>query len=416
MKLTQKAYRQWLSHLKADIRQAQVRNAVQVNTSLLFLYWYIGRQIVEKIEREAWGTKIIDRLAEDLRLEFGDNTGFSVRNLKYMRKFAELHPDFAIVQPPVAQLQKSSKPLPAKGFKSNLIVQPVVAQLDFLDKNQLAQQLVAQISWSHHLVLMDKVDDSEERLWYTQKTIENGWSKTILIHQIESGLYERQAKAKKITNFNQTLPPLQSALANEMLKDPYKFALQGLTETATERDLENLLVHHITSFLLELGAGFAFVGKQVHVKVGKKDHYLDLLFYHLHLHCYVVIELKMQEFEPGHASQLNLYLNLVDDFIRKKGDNNTIGILLCKEKDSFEVEYTLRGLNKPIGVSKYQLSKFLTEDLRKSVVDKWQVDIPANVSAVNRLLGKTKAGKPKKSVAKKTSSTKAKIISKKRKK
>ncbi len=317
-------YAEFLADLKKRIRRARIKAALSANRELILLYWEIGRMILERQKEEGWGSKVIDRLAQDLRREFPDMKGFSARNLKYMRAFAEAYPD-----------------------------------------KEFVQQVAAQIPWFHHCTLLDKVKDPAERIWYIQQTIEHGWSRNVLVHQIESGLYYRKGKA--ITNFDRTLPAPQSDLAQEMLKDPYVFDFLGLTEDIRERELEKQLITRIRDFLLELGVGFAFVGSQVHLEVGGEDFFLDLLFYHLKLRCYVVIELKTGEFKPEYAGKMNFYLSAVDDLFRHPDDRPSIGIILCKSKNKVIVEYALRDTTKPIGVSSYRLTRALPEEIKSSL-------------------------------------------------
>lgn len=311
-------YEKFLVRIKAQVSKAQVRAGLAVNRELVLLYWSIGRQILERQQREGWGAKVIDRLAQDLGRAFPGIKGFSSRNLKYMRAFAEAWPDEAIVQ-----------------------------------------QLAAQIPWFHNCVLLDKVAGPAEREWYIRATIQHGWSRNVLVHQMESGLYQRQGKA--ITNFDRALPAPQSELAHQVLKDPYNFDFLGLGEETAERELEQALIEHIRSFLLELGVGFAFVGSQYHLEVGGKDFYLDLLFYHTRLRCYVVIDLKVSEFQPEFSGKMNFYLSAVDDLLRQPDDQASIGIILCKEKNRVVVEYALRDTRKPMGIAEYRLR--LTEKL-----------------------------------------------------
>jgi predicted nuclease of restriction endonuclease-like (RecB) superfamily len=315
------AYAVFLSDLKQRIRQAQVRAALSVNRELVLLYWQIGSGILERQEREGWGSKVIDQLSQDLRREFPSMKGFSSRNLKYMRAFAESYPDA-----------------------------------------QFVQQVAAQIPWFHNCVLLDKVTEFTEREWYVRQTIEHGWSRSILTMQIESGLYRRQGTA--LTNFNRTLPSPQSDLAQQVLKDPYNFDFLELGQEASERDVEQKLVLSVRKFLLELGVGFAFVGQQYHIEVGDQDFYIDLLFYHLKLRCFVVIELKAVEFQPEFAGKINFYLSAVDDLLRHPDDKPSIGIILCKSKNKVVAEYSLRDTNKPIGVSSYQLTEALPDSLK----------------------------------------------------
>lgn len=317
-------YGEFLETLKVQIRQAQLRAALAVNRELVLLYWKIGCEILTRQKEQGWGSKVIEQLSQDLRSTFPDMKGFSVRNLKYMRKFAETYPDESIVQ-----------------------------------------QLAAQIPWFHNCVLLDKVKSSDERLWYVEQTIEQGWSRNVLVHQIESGLYHRQSKA--ITNFERTLPQPQSDLAQQILQDPYNFDFLSLDREARERDLERGLLQHLREFLLELGVGFAFVGSQYHLEVGGEDFYLDLLFYHLRLRCFVVIDLKMGSFKPEYSGKMNFYVAAVDDLLRHQDDRPTIGIVLCKSRNKTIVEYSLRDMQQPIGVSTYQVKEELPEELQKNL-------------------------------------------------
>jgi predicted nuclease of restriction endonuclease-like (RecB) superfamily len=318
-------YQQLLISLKQRIRTSQIRAALAVNRELILLYWQIGREILLRQSQEGWGAKVIDRLSQDLQAEFPELKGLSSRNLKYMRAFAEAYPE-----------------------------------------NEFVQQLVAQIPWGHNVVLLDRVKDSNARLWYAQQVTTNGWSRNILSIQIESQLYQRQGQA--VTNFETTLPPDRSDLARATLKDPYVLDFLCLGIEAQERELESALVQHIEKFLLELGAGFAFVGKQFPLEVGGQDFRLDLLFYHLKLRCYVVIELKVDEFKPEYAGKLNFYLSAVDDLLRHPDDEPTIGILLCRSKNGVVAEYALRDINKPMGVA--QWTQALTKSLPDPLVSK----------------------------------------------
>lgn len=317
-------YRSWLAALKADIRATQLRASVTVNRELVLMYWRIGRDILERQAKDGWGSKVVERIAHDLSAEFPDMRGFSSRNLQYMRAFAEAWPDAAIVQ-----------------------------------------QAAAELPWFHLCTLLDKVKNREHRAWYLANAIKHGWSRSVLVMQIESRAHERTGRAT--TNFRTSLPAPQSDLAREALKDPYRFDFLGLGAEALERDVEDALVAHISRFLLELGAGFAFVGRQVHLEVGGEDFYLDLLFYHLRLRCYVVVELKAGEFRPEHAGKLNFYLSAVDSLLREPPDNPTIGILLCKTKNRVVAEYALRDTTKPIGVAEFQLVQALPEALDTSL-------------------------------------------------
>jgi predicted nuclease of restriction endonuclease-like (RecB) superfamily len=358
MKLT-KSYKSWLTELKQNISQVRLQTSMQVNANMLLVYWYIGKQILEKQELHGWGAKVVEVLAQDLQKAFPDTKGFSVRNLKYMRRFVELYS-------PTLEVYSLPK------NKKTSIVQTVSAQLENSSANLIVQTLSAQlgnsslfnISWSHHVLLMDKAGDTEERLWYIKQSIENGWSVRVLDYQISTSLYKRQHKKQKSTNFHLTLPKEQSDLANQILKDPYNFEFLQISKDTTERELEIHLTNHIQQFLLELGAGFAYVGRQFKLKLGRKEYFLDLLFYHLHLRCFIVIELKMGEFEPEFAGKMNAYLNALNKEYKKPHDNPSIGIILCNSKDEIEVEYALQGLQHPIGVSEYKTIHALPKNLR----------------------------------------------------
>ena len=317
-------YAAWLAELKTRIHTAQQRATLAVNRELVLLYWQIGRDILDRQGREGWGAKVIERLAQDLRNAFPDMKGFSRANLMYMRAFAEAWPDAEIVQ-----------------------------------------QAVGQLPWGHNLVLLTKLKTPEQRLAYARRAIEHGWSRNVLNIHIERRLLEREGKA--ITNFDARLPKPHSDLAHESLKDPYLFDFLGVGDEAGERAIEDAIVHHITRFLLELGAGFAFVGRQVHIEVGGDDFFIDLLFYHLKLRCYVVIELKAGAFKPEHAGQLSFYLSAVDAQMKAEQDGPTIGLLLCKSKNKVVAEYALRDSSKPIGVAEYQLIEALPADLQTSL-------------------------------------------------
>jgi predicted nuclease of restriction endonuclease-like (RecB) superfamily len=356
--LLENSYVAVISKIKSEIETARLKAAVSVNQHLLILYWKIGKIILQQQSSEGWGTKVIERLSNDLGREFPEMKGVSVRNLKYMRAFAEAYPEF--VQPLVAQLgDEIFVQRPAAQLLENSIVQVALAQ------SEIVQVPLAQLTWYHHISLIDKVKNAEERTFYIKKTAENRWSRNVLVHQIETGLYHRQGKA--VSNFNKTLPALQSDLAREMLKDPYKFDFLNLSEEYFEKDLEDALVSHITKFLLELGAGFSYVGRQYHLEIGGEDFYMDMLFYHLKLRSYVVIELKTGKFIPEYASKLNFYLSAVDDMLKHNNDNPTIGILICKEHNKIIAEYALRDINKPIGVSAYELTKAIPDNLKGSL-------------------------------------------------
>ncbi|CAM3516893.1 DUF1016 domain-containing protein [Deinococcus saxicola] len=314
-------YAALLGDLKTQIRSAQIRAALSVNRELVTLYWQIGQAILSRQQQAGWGAKVIEQLARDLKTEFPDMKGFSPRNLQYMQQFAATWPDAEIVQ-----------------------------------------QLVSQIPWGHNIALMRSIKDPAAREWYARATIQHGWSRNILIHQMDSRLIERQGQAT--TNFGRTLLTPQSELAQQLLKDPYNFDFLSLGGEAHERDLERGLLAHLREFMLELGVGFAFVGSQYHLEVGGEDFYLDLLFYHLKLRCYVVIDLKIGEFRPEYVGKMNFYLSAADDLLRHPDDAPSIGLLLCHTQNRVIAEYALRDVNKPLGVSTYELAEALPPELR----------------------------------------------------
>lgn len=320
------SYAQFIEKLKDKIQQQRISIVLNANTSMICLYWNIGQAILQKQADEGWGAKVIDRIAADIKAAFPEMSGFSPRNIKYMRKFAQCWPDFEFVQ-----------------------------------------QVVAQIPWRTNRILLDKLNDWDSRIWYAQETIENGWSSAVLELQIQSGLMERSGKA--VNNFPAALPPKDSDMANQVFKDPYLFDFLGTDMPRREVEIERKLTEHIQNFLLELGQGFAFVGRQVHLEIGGQDFYLDLLFYHLKLRCYVVIELKACDFEPGFISQLNMYQNVVNDILRHPDDKPTIGLLLVKGKNETVVEYSLAGYQNPIGVAEWknQIAHALPDELKSSL-------------------------------------------------
>ncbi|KVD22454.1 PDDEXK nuclease domain-containing protein [Burkholderia ubonensis] len=317
-------YRSWLTDLKQRVEHARQRAAASANRELVTLYWQIGRDILERQQRRGWGAKVIDQLARDLKDAFPDMRGFSPRNLKYMRALAQAWPAPEFVQQPAAQLP-----------------------------------------WFHLCTLLDKVKDPADRDWYAGKSLEHGWSRNVLAMQIDTQAHTRAGSA--VTNFDARLPPPQSDLAREALKDPYVFDFLGLTEDAQERDIEQALTRHITRFLLELGAGFAFVGRQYRLEVGGDEFFIDLLFYHLKLRCYVVVELKATPFRPDYAGQLNFYLSAVDAQLRAPEDQPTIGLLLCRERNRLVAEYALRGMANPMGVAEYQLLRQIPKSLESGL-------------------------------------------------
>ncbi|MGI4829825.1 MAG: PDDEXK nuclease domain-containing protein, partial [Janthinobacterium lividum] len=321
---TPSGYAEFLAGMKSRIRGAQVRASLAVNRELVMLYWSLGRDILLRQQNEGWGARVIERLSHDLQAEFPGVEGFGARNLKYMRAVAEAWPDEAIVQ-----------------------------------------SLNAQLPWNHTVRILDRTNDPETRDWYMRAAIENGWSQRALIANLSSRLHERTGAA--ISNFARTLPPAESALAREMLRDPYHFDFLTLDADFKERELERGLLVHLRDLLMELGRGFAFVGSQVPLVVGEETFYLDLLFYHLRLRCYVVIELKTGRFKPEYAGKLNFYLSAADDLIRVEPDGPTLGLLLCEGTSGPVVEYALRDVAKPIGVASYRVTQVLPEPLRENL-------------------------------------------------
>jgi len=326
-------YQQFIKTVKTKIQSAQIKAAVSVNIELLKLYWFLGSEVVEKQKKSHWGDGLIKQLSMDLKKEFPDMKGFSYRNVKYMKQwFLFWSPAEAIGQQAVAQLEPD---------------------------------LILQIPWGQNLVIISKSQSKGEALFYVQQTIDNNWSRAVLTHQIELGLYQRQGKA--INNFSNQLPQLQSDLAQQTLKDPYCFDFLMLSKKHNEKELEAALVENINHFLLELGTGFAFIGKQYKLQVSDKEFYIDLLFYHIKLRRYVVIELKTVDFKPEFAGKLNFYISAVDDLLADKQDQPTIGLLICKSKDKTIVEYSLKDINKPVGVSEYELIQQLPESFKPSL-------------------------------------------------
>ena len=367
---TEKEYITSLNSLIQTIEQIQVKTVLSANALMLWAYWSIGSELSLKIKSNKWGAKIIDNYSKDLKQQFPTMKGLSTRNLVYMRQFAENYPieRIVILNEIWEQVKSNSKPLvnliESIENKKVEITQPVVAQLE---ETFFINSIIGKISWSHHLVLLNKVPEMPKRFWYMLNTLEHGISKNILSIQVETGLYERQINDKKVNNFSATLPKPQSDFANYLIKDPYIFDFVQAKENADERNIEEQLTKHITKFLLELGQGFSFVGKQYHLNVGGSDFYIDLLFYHIKLHCYVVVELKAREFKPGDPAQLNFYINVINDTLKTDKDNDTIGILLCKGKNEVLAEYALKGYNNPISVSDYELSKYIPEELKSTL-------------------------------------------------
>ncbi len=350
--------KQWLVDLKSRIRQSQLRAAVKVNSELLRLYWDLGKDIVFRQMDAAWGSGFFENLSKELKKEFPDMKGFSITNLKYCKYFYQFYSQDSLIRQQIAaeihpQLGDKLKTAENK-------VDTIRPQLGDEFDNPLFS-----IPWGHQKLLIDKCKSVHEALFYVQKTIKNGWSRAMLMNFIDAGLYHAQGKS--INNFDKLLPDVQSDLAKETLKDPYNFDFLTLTENYKEKELEDALVDNITKFLLELGQGFSFVGRQYPIKVGSKERSIDLLFYHLELRCYVVIELKVKEFEPEHTGKLGYYIVAVDEQLKKDIDNPTIGLLICKTKDNIEAQYSLKSSSQPIGISEYSFSKLLPENFKSSL-------------------------------------------------
>jgi predicted nuclease of restriction endonuclease-like (RecB) superfamily len=332
-------YKQFIQHIKQTIQNSQIKAAVSVNRELLNLYWNMGKQIVEKQKQKTWGSSFIARMSKDLQSEFPDMKGFSLSNIKYMRQW-------------FLYFEKS---------------QQVVGQL-------------TQIPWGHNIAIISKCKNFDEAIFYVQKTIQNNWSRSILTHHIESDLYHREGKA--ITNFKTTLPKPQSDLARQTIKDPYTFDFLTIREQHDEKELEDALVNHVTQFLLELGSGFSYVGRQHRLEVGGDEFFIDLLFYHVKLHSYIVIELKSVKFKPEFTGKLNFYVSAVDGLLKTEQDNPTIGILICKSKNETVVEYALKDINKPIGVSEYFITKNLPDEFKSALpsIEEIETELGGNVN------------------------------------
>jgi len=326
MNLKTSDYKQFIQELKSKIQTSQIKASIKVNEELLKLYWQIAQMIVAKQKEASWGDNIIEKISRDLKIEFPDMKGFSVTNIKYMRNW----------------------------------------YLYWTNQNrpQLVDEIF-KIPWGHNREIITKIKEPQEALYYIQKTIENGWSRAVLVHQIESRLYYREGKA--ITNFDKKLPSPQSDLAKASLKDPYCFDFLTMGEKYSEKELEEALTKQITQFLLELGSGFAFVGRQYRLEVGGDEFFIDLLFYHIKLRCYIVVELKTVKFKPEFAGQLNFYVSAIDGELKEKSDNPTIGILICKSKNNTVVEYALNKIDNPIGVSEYELTDRLPQEFKSTL-------------------------------------------------
>jgi predicted nuclease of restriction endonuclease-like (RecB) superfamily len=354
---TETTYKQLLATMKQQVQSAQAKAALAVNSSLIQLYWNMGKMISENQALFEGRNNYVEQLAKDLRAEFPDMKGFSKRNIFYCRRFYLFYSNSSVQQLVAlneADSDKASVQQPAAPAIEPSIQKPVAFNSDILG-----------VPWGHHVVLLDKASSVEEAFFYLRQTIENNWSRSILAMQIEQDLYSRQGKS--ITNFHQTLPEKQALMAAQILKDPYNFGFLTMEPKAQELDVERQLTEHITKFLLELGKGFAFIGRQYPLQVGEKDYRLDLLFYHIRLRCFVVVDLKVVEFEPEFAGKMNFYLSVVDDQLKTADDQPSIGIILCKNKNKLEVEYALQGMSKPIGVSEFTVTQALPPELKSTL-------------------------------------------------
>ena len=383
----------------SDLAQTQVRIASSANADMLFHYWKVGTYILYLQEREGWGGKVVDKLSQAIRAEYPDKKGYSRRNIFYMCQFASAYPletlrklhevEAQMQQPSVELVQQLTKQL-------NEIVQQPIAQIQSISETLhngihidlsevealFKQSAVTRTNWASHVILLNSRLPLGERYWYITQAVLNGWSRNVLKVQLDTNLFARQISAKKVNNFSALLPQPQSDLANYLMKDPYIFDLMGQTEAMNERDIERQLVSHVTKYLLEMGNGFAFVAQQKHFQVGEQDFYADLILYNIPLHAYVVIELKATAFKPEYMGQLNFYINVVDDTLRGEHDNKTIGLLLCNGGDKVVAQYALSGYDQAIGVSDYQLSKAIPEQLKSALPSIEEVE-----EELNRIIG-----------------------------
>ncbi len=357
-----------VAEIKSRIQSAQTRAIVLVNEELVRLYWDIGRIVDERQKRQGWGASVVPRLARQLHNELPELKGFSERNIGRMILFFRSYPTSGSILPQGA----------AKTKRGTILPHPA-AKLD--------DSLIWKIPWFHHIVLLEKIKEQQNRFWYMQQIIEQGWSRNILLMHIEAGVHLRRGKA--VSNFSKLLPHPQSDLAQQTLKDPYIFDFLTLSDCFHERELETSLIRHLEKFLIELGQGFSFVGRQYRIEVGKEDYYIDLLFYHLRLRCFVVIDLKKGKFKPEYAGKLNFYCNVVNDYLRHSTDQPTVGLILCQSQDRVLAEYSLSGIDKPIGVSTYQLTRSLPKQLQSALPTVEEIEAELTASSVSR-----KAHKP----------------------
>lgn len=363
--LMPEGYDSWRKAIEVKIETAKLNAALHVNSDMLSLYWSIGKDILSKQEEQGWGKQVIAQLSRDLSVRFPDDRGYSERNLGYMKQFAKEYPDYPILQVPLAKVQKSP------------ILQVALAKLP--NDSKSVQVPLTQISWYHHISLIPKVKEIENRAFYIMATAHEGWSRDTMLSQIANGYIE--AKGRSINNFDLTLPSPQSDLARYTFKDPYNFSFLGTVALQNELDIEKGLASRVVEFLLEMGKGFAFIGRQYHLSVDESDYYIDILMYHLQLHCYVVVELKAVEFKPEFVSKLNFYISAVDEQVKSPEDKPTIGLLLCRSKSDTKASYALRGFTQPLGIAEYETQKLFAEvasslpqieDIEQSVEDEQQ--------------------------------------------
>ena len=357
-------YQQWLQHLCEEIDRQRLKAVMQLNAATLQHYWWLGNDIIQKQKEQGWGAKVIDQLSADLQKRYGSDSGYSARNLGYMKSFATEYPDFPFVQVPLAQLQERP------------YLQARLAKFTVSADGEFVQVPLAQMTWYHHISMLPKVKDLALRAFYMTEAGIQGWSRDIMMMQIEDGYYKKAVALPN--NFDTTLPPIKSDLAKAAFKDPYNFGFVDMTKVMKEKDLEDQLAGKVTEFLLELGKGFSYLGRQYPLNIAGENSKVDLMMYHTRLHCYVAIELKATDFMPEYLSKLNYYISAIDDLIKTPEDNPTIGLLLCRSKNNTKVEYALRGMTQPLGVAEYQTNKIIEElkselpsidDLEKAMKD-----------------------------------------------
>ena len=342
-----KDYQKWLQHLFEEIDKQRLKAVMQLNAATLQHYWWLGNDIIKKQEEQGWGAKVIDQLSVDLQKRYGSDSGYSPRNLGYMKNFVSEYPDFPFLQVPLAKLQEMP------------ILQARLANFTVSADGEFVQVPLAQITWYHHISMIPKVKDIALRAFYMTETAIQGWSRDIMLMQIKDE-YHKKTRALP-NNFNTTLPPVNSDLARAAFKDPYNFGFVDMTKVKKETDLEDQLANKVTEFLLELGKGFSYLGRQYPLNIAGEDSKVDLMMYHTRLHCYVAIELKATDFKPEYLSKLNYYISAIDDLVKEPEDNPTIGLLLCRSKNNTKVEYALRGMTQPLGVAEYQTNKIIEE-------------------------------------------------------